>query len=239
MTPVSLLQRLNNAIHAYRPLFEPLANGHALPATAPQEVHLVTTPEIDNHIQALRQRYSENTSQREFVVHPTTRLSKDFLISAHMPIKGTLDMVVQLAIRTYYGSHTEVWEGVSVAHYHRGRHDMIQTFSSAVADFCTSAWDETIPAVQRRDLMLRGGSDISANVKHAGQGKGYFRLFNVIDELWPKDAPRSAYFDQAIYHHIKRMTVTSATLDSNTLFVAAMPANPQALRVKYNTEDKE
>ena len=87
--------------------------------------------------------------------------------------------------------------------------------------------------------MLRGGSDISANVKHAGQGKGYFRLFNVIDELWPKDAPRSAYFDQAIYHHIKRMTVTSATLDSNTLFVAAMPANPQALRVKYNTEDKE
>jgi hypothetical protein len=239
MTPVSLLQRLNDAARAHQPSSKELANGHSSALTPPPEFRLVTTPEIDNHMMVLRQRYSEVTSQREFVFHPMTQLGIGFLNSRHMPIKGILDVVVQLAIRTYYGCHTEVWEGVSIAHYHKGRHDMIQTFSSVVADFCTAATDENLPATQRRDLMLRAASDISANIKNAGQGKGYFRLFNVIDELWPENAPRSAYFDHPIYHRIKRMTVTSATLDSNTLGVAAMPANPQALRVKYNAGDSE
>lgn len=228
MTPVSLLQRLAS---------ESLTNGHSELLTPPPEVRLVTTAEIDNHMMVLRQRYSEVTSQRDFVFHRMSQLGKDFLTNQHMPIKGILDAVVQLAIRTYYGCHTEVWEGVSVAHYHKGRHDMIQTFSSVVADFCTSATDESIPATQRKDLMLRAADDISTNIKSAGKSKGYFRLFNVIDELWPADAPRTSYFDHPIYHRIKRMTVTSATLDPNTMGVAAMPANPSALRVKYNAAD--
>lgn len=239
MTPVSLLQRLNDAARTHPSESVNLTNGHSLALRPPPEVPLITTPEIDNHMMVLRQRYSEVTSQREFIFHRMSQLGKSFLTNQHMPIKGILDVVVQLAIRTYYGCHTEVWEGVSVAHYHKGRHDMIQTFSSVVADFCTSATDESIPVAERKDLMLRAANDISANIKSAGQSKGYFRLFNVIDELWPKDEPRTSYFDHPIYHRIKRMTVTSATLDPNTLGVAAMPANPSALRVKYNAGDNE
>lgn len=242
-TASDLLYRLRDVIEAHKPqVGNGIANGVVKGNSVtplPVELRLVTNAEVDDHINILCERYADVLSQREIASHTTSQISRNLLIAHSMPIKSIFELVIQLAIRIYYGHNIDSWEGVSLAHFHKGRHDMIQTISPVVAEFCASAADEALPLAQRKELMLRAASDMSANIKNATQGKGHFRLHNVMSELWPKDEPRPAYISHPLWQRVTTLTLAVTLLDPVSPGAATMPANSQALRIRYGVGESE
>jgi hypothetical protein len=239
VTALSLLYLLHDHIQAYKTPLRNGVNGTHTRVSLAKEMPLITNPAIDAHIATLRATFADMLPQREFITHVTTQFGKNFLINNGMPIKGVAEATIQLASRLYHGWSPESWEGVSLSHFHKGRHDMIQTVSGPVADFCASATDESVPLAQRRQALVQAADNMTANVKNAMQGKGFFRLINVIKELWPADEARPAYFDHPIIQRIMTYTLVVTMLDPVAPGAAAMPANPEAIRIRYGVGDDE
>lgn len=236
VTALPLLNHLNGAIQSYKPV----TNGVDRSATLKyREFILVTTPEIEAYMTELRENWEEMLSHREIISHKTTELGSRFLSAHGMPIKGVIELLIKLANRRYNnGATTEAWQGVSHAHFHLGRHDMVQTVTGPVAGFCAESTNERIPVAERRSMMIRAAADISAVVKDAINGNGFYRLVNLIKAQWPAGEPRARFFEHPIYRKIDRYSLVITMLDPITPGAAAMPANPHALRVRYSVEEQ-
>jgi hypothetical protein len=233
VTALNLLYLLHDNIQFHKPPFENDTNGDATSSPIAKELTLITSPSIEAHISTLRQNETKALAQRGFITHTTSHLSKPFLIANSMPIKGVIEATIQLASHLYHGFVPDSWEGVSLSHYHKGRHDMIQTVSPSVLAFITSALDPSIPLPQRRQALLAAAEDMSSNVKKAMAGKGYFRLLNVIKELWPKEEERATYFDHPVTKRIGGYSMVVTMLDSVAPGAGAVPGNPGAVRVRW------
>jgi hypothetical protein len=74
---------------------------------------------------------------------------------------------------------------------------------------------------------------MSSNVKKAMAGKGYFRLLNVIKELWPEEGERARYFDHPVTKRIGGYSMVVTMLDPVAPGAGAVPGNPGAVRVRW------
>lgn len=104
-----------------------------------EEVVLETTSEDKTHIELLRGRFLENTSRGSYAVENLTEFGIDFLLQANMPVKQIVDLTFQLGVHLLVGRNLPTWESVSVAHFHKGRTEVIQRAPPAVAAFCAAA----------------------------------------------------------------------------------------------------
>lgn len=239
VTALGLLYQLRDAIDAFNPVT--LSNRHS--SSSPpliQELPFLPNPSIQTHITSLIQSYSEMQSQREFITPTTTHLSKKLLISNNMPIKGIIEATIQLASHIYHNDTQpiESWEGVSLAHFHKGRHDMVQQNSPAVSRFTTAALSQISPS-EKRTLLLDAANAMTSNVKRTMAGGNYFRLLNVIKELWPVGAPRPGYFEHPVVKRVNSYSLVVTMLDPVAPAAAAMPGNPNSQRVRYAVEEDE
>ncbi len=57
------------------------------------------------------------------------RFGKDFLLAHGAPAKAIFNLVIQLASRLFLGYNLPSWEPVSLAHYHKGRIELIEYVS--------------------------------------------------------------------------------------------------------------
>jgi hypothetical protein len=67
-----------------------------------------------------------------------------------------------------------------LAHFHAGRHDMVQLASEPVRAFCERAVaseEGNVPVQRKRTLMLVAAQDISRRLSEANDGRGFVRLF--------------------------------------------------------------
>lgn len=85
-----------------------------------------------------------------------------------------------------------------IAHFHSDRPDLVQVVTKTVVKFCAHASDETLPIVQRRDMMLQTTKDIQATLKIGMEGSGHFRLSSVFEELWLDNELKAAYINNPI-----------------------------------------
>lgn len=236
VTALPLLNHLHDAIQSYKPF----SNGfHRSVTLKYQELKLVTTPEVEAYMAELRENWKEMLSHREIISRKITELGSKFLSAHGMPIKGVIELLIKLANRRYNnGVITEAWQGVSHAHFHLGRHDMVQTVTGPVAEFCTASTNPSIHIAERKSMMVRAAADISSVVKDAINGNGFYRLVNLIKAQWPEDEARARFFEHPIYRTIDRYSLVITMLDPITPGAAAMPANPHALRVRYSVEEE-
>jgi hypothetical protein len=89
---------------------------------------------------------------------------------------------VQLGSKYYYnGNNHPCWSAISMGHYHKGRIDIVQTFTREMLSFCRAADDDTVPRKAKRDLLIDATRSHGHNLLRAQQGKGYERTIVALE----------------------------------------------------------
>jgi hypothetical protein len=195
---------------------------------------------IERHISEVRRQYLNSTSKVEYVDFQFTHFGKEFLLANNSPIKGTFDLTIQLATRLYFGYNPPAWEAVSMAHFHRGRPELVQVVTSPVVEFCASALDEKIHASTRHQLLIEAVKDYSYNIKNAGLGNGYHRTLEVMNYLLPKDEPVPALFTNPAYLKTARGSLlsTGMTDGGSRTSTFVMRGDPDAVWLLYSISNR-
>jgi hypothetical protein len=242
-TPAPLYDRIRDAIASYKPSTTTTSSP---PTTtpAPQEIPLLLPPTLDSYITTLRDRWLEASASRDFVSFPLPTLGAHLLGANKVPIKGGYDLLCQLALYLYHGRRiTPNWQPVMLAHFHAGRHDMVQLASAAVRAFCEATTCEdgdgnVMSAQQKRTLMLEAARDVSRRVTEAKDGRGFYRLFTVMEQQWPAGVPKPGVFDDPL---LKRGMDFTAVSNINHASVESVttPLDPSVLRLRYTIRDDQ
>lgn len=135
------------------------------------EYKFKSNSELDAYIMKIRERYLAVTSTFDYRLHNLAAFGTDYLLNAQCPAKAVIDATLHLAIRLHYGVTTPCWEPVSMAHYHKGRPDVLQTATRPVSEFCDAAISDQIPLVEQRAMLLSLGRDIQANLQKSLEAK--------------------------------------------------------------------
>ncbi|ESU11810.1 hypothetical protein FGSG_05794 [Fusarium graminearum PH-1] len=184
MTVSQLSQRLQNAINTLDPQTVVASNGSSsVDPTCLEEISLVTTQDIDSHIETLCRDYLAITSTKQYVPHFINGFGKTLLLDSSAPIKATVDLTIQLASRLYFGYLPASWETVSTAHFHLGRPEIVQVVLKSVMDFCDAALDESVPRAEARAKLLQAARECNAQIAKGTEGRNYFRLMDVIEVM--------------------------------------------------------
>ncbi|KIL85244.1 polyketide synthase [Fusarium avenaceum] len=184
MTVSQLSQRLQSAITTHDSGNTTASNGSfVIDANILKEIPLVTTEDIDSHIETLRQDYLAITSTKQYVPHLVNSFGKSLLLSHSAPIKATVDLTIQLASRLYFGYLPASWETVSTAHFHLGRPEIVQVVLKSVMDFCDAALDDAVPRSEARAKLLQAARECNAQIAKGTEGRNYFRLMDVIETM--------------------------------------------------------
>jgi hypothetical protein len=231
ITPIPLHEKIRDAIAGYAP---PVANGaNGIEVIEPLELTLVTSPAVDAQIEALRARWSELTEPRDFITKKITSFGGQTIHNGGLPPKGTVDMLVQLATTLYQGRVTPHWQPTMLGHFHKGRHDMVQLTSAEVRAFVQAASDETVPTSERRGLMLVAARNINDRVKVSAAGQGYYRLWHILQRLWPEDEPLPDVYNHPLHLRSEDFTFVSNLNGDITRDGITTPMNPNCVRFKY------
>ena len=231
---------MRDAIAGYKP------NPNSAPQsqhTSPQEIPLTIPSRVNKHIATLRDRWLEASASRDFISYSLPTLGAHLLGENKVPIKGGHDLLCQLALYLYY-NHRIIpnWQPVMLAHFHAGRHDMVQLASAPVRAFCEAAAaigeENDLSAHQKRILMLEAARDVSIRVTEAKDGKGFYRLFTVMEQQWPAGVPKAGVFDDPL---LKRGMDFTAVTNINHASVESVttPLDPNVLRLRYTIRDDQ
>lgn len=198
-------------ILSYQPPAE--LNGHANGETeAPQEFTLTTTPELEERILHVRERFKEDYrifAYRDIIIND---FGKDILMDKHLPIKGIYDLMLLLANYYHYGYNAQSWEAISMSHYHKGRPDIVQVNSPITAHWCTIAEDESIPARERMELMVEAATVRNQTIKDGMTGHAYQRTLRALELCREEGEDTPDLFKNTIYEQ----TVEPDQMFSNT-----------------------
>ncbi|KXJ86344.1 hypothetical protein Micbo1qcDRAFT_209040 [Microdochium bolleyi] len=228
--PVPLHDRISAAIDEYRPAEANGTDCH-LPE-APRELELATTAEADQQIAILKEKWAAFSDARDFLYHEVPGLGQKFITGHNLPLKGTYDATLQLAMHLYYGTLPVSWQPMALTHFHEGRHDLVQLNSPPVRAFCDAATDESMSLSDRRALLLKAALDMNARIRDSKDGKGHYRLLHVIDKQFPADEPRAAIFTHPLQRRLDNFT--NITYINPPNFEGYMVSwDPNALRLKY------
>ncbi|KAM7184358.1 hypothetical protein V8F20_012255 [Naviculisporaceae sp. PSN 640] len=236
-TPVPLYDRMRDAIASYKPSSVPCLPG----SPTPQEIPLVLPSSLESHIQTLRSRWAEATASRDFITCTLPTVGAHLLGENKVPIKGSYDLLCQLALYLYYNQRViPNWQPIMLAHFHHGRHDMVQLASSQVRAFCEAAAgdQQNLSLSQKRHLMLEACRDLSRRVTDAKDGKGFYRLLTALEQKWPAGVPKASVFDDTL---LKRGMDFTAVTNINHMSVESVttPLDPSVLRLRYTIMDNE
>jgi Choline/Carnitine o-acyltransferase len=213
-TPARLLEWIVAAIDEYLPsssIDHDQLNGSLSSRMELDEVVLQTTPEVESHMNVLRNRFLEYTlpTTRTYVREHLTEFGTDFLVQGKVSIKGVVDITFQLALRLFFGRNIPSWEPTSAAHYHTGRSDAVQKATPAVVTFCDAAAE----AYQDQDQSQHGNTarlaallslatkQMQADMQAMLNGRSYMRVFEVLSWLWPSnaDTPKPRFLSEHLF----------------------------------------
>ncbi|KAF3768085.1 hypothetical protein M406DRAFT_80584 [Cryphonectria parasitica EP155] len=243
--------RLNEAIHeairGYRP-GQHATNGTngKMSADGSERIHLeeytaVTSPELQEKMETLREKHRHMASLRQHAVHSLPSLNKKLFTSYNLPLKAIVDVTIQLASRLYFGHNPASWEPVNMARYHKARPDMIQQASGIVAAFCSAAaTGASLPQKELRAMMVSAAEDINDNSARAARGENHYSLLDAIQAMWPAGEDSAAIFRDPLYQRAQPHRLISGITDSEASFAQSyLLLWPDALWMLYTPHEEE
>ena len=243
LTIQQMNDRIREAIESHEPetripdVIQEGDNGHSGNDVVLDEYFLTTTPEIKSHMDVLRDRYIGYTSKREYLDFSLSTLGTQVLLDHACPIKATFDLTIQLASRLYFGYNPASWEAVSTAAYHKGRFAIVQVTADSVLQFCASAFDTSIPILERRDMLLQAAQDYNARIRSCYSGNAYFRLMNAMRSLWPENEPVAPIFNNPAWVKTHPRFIMSNMTDGGSLDSAYVMGETQSIWINYAVEE--
>jgi len=189
---------IHDAIHSHVPESTRPVNTNGAQEPVPlvqlEELPFTSSPALDAHMLTLRAQYIKSAASIGFKNHRITAFGTDHLMACSVPVKTALDATVQLAIRLHFGYNTPCWEGVSMAHYHKGRPEIMQVATRDVVQFCDLALDEAVPLREKHAALFKLGRSMSGNMQSTLTGQTHLRLLDLLKVCWPEGAPTAKLF---------------------------------------------
>lgn len=213
-TPARLLEWIARAMDQYAAVsthHNGQMNGHSSSKVELEEVSLETTPAIETHMVALREKYHLTTSKSTYVREQLDEFGTDFLVQSRAPVKGVIDLTFQLAVRLFFGQNMLSWEPMSAAAFHTGRSDAMQRATPAVNGFCDAVANtyqgrdqqsDPDTSVQLRALLSAATRSMNAGMQTLLNGRSYLRVFEVLSYLWPTanaNTPKPAFLSEMVF----------------------------------------
>ena len=175
-----------------------------------KEMILQTTPEIEDHKFALRERYRAATSTSTYAREHLNEFGTEFLLKSRVPVKGVIDLTFQLALRLFFGQNMSSWEPTSEAVFHAGRSGALQRATPAVNEFCDAAasiyhnydsQNDRNTSMQLRELLLTATKSMNASIQTLFTGRSTQRVFEVLAYLWPTNSnvPKPAFLSDMVF----------------------------------------
>lgn len=232
-TPGPLYDSIEHAVMTYKPT--PLAEE----GPVPKELSLTLSPEIEAHMQVLRERQNEAVAIRDYVSHALPDFTPHLLGDNGVSVKAGYDLLAQLAIFLYFDNRIlPNWQPVMHLQFHQGRHDVAQMMTVAVRKFLEAVIDPQVDNHKKRALLLEACKDINANIRKTRYGHGFFRLLTVLQSSWPKDEPTAELFDTDMY---KKWFDFTAMFNINhaTTETITTPLQADTLRLRYSIQDTQ
>ncbi|KAF5554667.1 polyketide synthase [Fusarium mexicanum] len=118
-------------------------------------------PSRSTRIETLRKDYLAITSTELYVPHLINSFGKRLFLSHSAPIMATVDLIIQLASRLYFGYLPASWETVSTAHFHLDHSEIAEA----------------------RAKLLQAARECNAQIAKGTEGRNDFRLMNVFEVM--------------------------------------------------------
>jgi hypothetical protein len=211
LTLIRLQTTICEGILAYKPTKQ--ANGHSNgQIKVSKEFVIRTTPEIEERILEIRQRFKDDVSKFGYRDIILPQFGTQALLGRGLPIKGIFDVMCQLANFYFYGYSAQSWEAISMSHYHKGRPDIVQVVTPVTAQFCSAADDENLPLSTRFQLMVDAAYDHNTTIKNAFTGQCYQRTLRALELVRRDGEDTPSLFKNPLYER----TVEPDQMFSNT-----------------------
>jgi hypothetical protein len=240
VTTMQLVSHVQNAIYDHTPRPQDVCDTQAT-NVIPEEYILQTTPNINAHIQTLRESFVNKTSEKEYSYLDIPSLGMTTLLSRRVPSKPTVDLAIQVASRLYFGHNPASWETVSTSHFHRGRPDIVHVTVPSVLRFCSVVTDPLSrnSLAERRAMLLEAAQDCTARVHHAAQGKNYFRLMDVIEVIAQgiPGATMPALFSDPVWQRVQPRLIMQSIFDGSAADVAYNLIDAESIWIAYAAGD--
>jgi NADPH:quinone reductase-like Zn-dependent oxidoreductase/NAD(P)-dependent dehydrogenase (short-subunit alcohol dehydrogenase family)/ubiquinone/menaquinone biosynthesis C-methylase UbiE len=196
LTLVRMTERIHDTIQSHVPSATPATN-NPVPAT---RFALQTTPAIEARMAELRTVYARETAKKKYTLHTIPSLGIAATLGSGLTAKACVDMTIQLANRIHFGYNPGSWEPVSTQHFHRGRPELVQVVTDSVVDFCEAALDPlSRDKVALKERLARAAAEWDLQIRRAGEGRGFLRMWDTMGGMLPEGAEKPAIFTDPVF----------------------------------------
>ncbi|CZR60866.1 related to polyketide synthase [Phialocephala subalpina] len=176
-----LLGSIKKAIFTYEPTGSACDNSPSLF----EEVVFKTSPDIEFEIRRMRKTWLDQCADIDYANLEYTGFGATYLKDRRCNPQSGFEVVAQLASRMIFGRFEACWQPVNMAHYHKGRTEIIQTMTSTMSSFITSALASPPPRPDPalKTLFFAATREHSTSMALAQKGHGYHRTLTAMEML--------------------------------------------------------
>lgn len=168
-----------------------------------EELVLVLDTALDHRISHIQTRFSRDFTPIEFSHYEVYAFGSQFLRKHGCASKSGYQLVIQLACLLYYGYQPPAWETISMARFHHGRVDWIQTVTPLVAVLCSSALDDTVSRTECRKLFIDAAIAHTNQVNRIARGHGFKAHLHALREVVSDDEPIPKLFQEPAWERTR------------------------------------
>lgn len=234
MSIMQLNEAITAAILEHRPA---LQKGVRESPVEFEEYEFMTDSRAEDRIAHIRGRFVKETGAVEFQSWSFEKFDNQYFQMKRIPTKGTVEAVIQLATKHFFGRNYPCYSPVSMEHFHKGRPEIIQIFSPEFKAFCDSA-HEAMDQDKLRGLLFDAARSYSRAVIEGQQGKGYDRTLSALLYIVPKDEPLPELFADSVYDFSRPSWVMTGSTNISYQEAGFVLHQPKSVWVQYRVGDR-
>lgn len=167
---------------------------------------------LDKRVVQLRAEHLASQDGYELCNY-TLNYGASYLRSYKLPPKSVIQLIIQMAVRRYFGYNPKgAVDVISQRPFRGGRTDMIYIQTPPVSDFCAAAEDTKVSIEDRRKLFLEAVKSHARLVTLSTRGRGFRWHFMALKEmLEPGEEVPDLYEDTIYKRTADRPVCTSFT----------------------------
>ena len=155
-----------------------------------------------------------------------------------IPIKVFMQVLIQLALRRYFGKTVSSYENVSQGTFLDGRVEFIPGHWPAVVGFCSAAEDEDAKTSTLRTLLIKAIQQHSTHLARTVQGQDFYR--NLSSLKWAVDAGEEIpnFLKSLLFEQAGSNLVLTNSLSSRSMEVGVWLRHPDSLWIHSEIEER-
>ncbi|XP_035688776.1 uncharacterized protein LOC118424334 [Branchiostoma floridae] len=126
----------------------------ARPVPEPEELIFTIDDEIRDAIIHTEETFIKQASDLELICPSFTDYGKKFIRSFQLHPDSYMQTALQLAYFRLHGKPAPTYETATLRQYYHGRTETVRTCSMEVVNWCKAMVDNTVPVVEKKELML-------------------------------------------------------------------------------------